>query len=170
MRFFKCWFDSLTPEQRRAIKNYTDGEYREINQCVRGKGPCSEKIKKMIEDIREALDKAEMPMDLIVKRGGIVDILGKINKEVDAMKNPQELIGKEIHTRGFMSTGFVDPRMDNVVINITIRKGTKGCAYVGNVSANKNEEEVLCLPGKILLIKKVELRDKRLIVEAVMVN
>lgn len=168
MRFFQCWLQSLTADEKKAIHDYTDGEYHEINRCLRGQGPCSEDIEKMIEIITKALNRSSMPVGVKVKRGGALDILGELTSI--ATNNPQSLRGKEFSTPGFMSTGLVESRTDKVEMEIVIRKGTTGCAYVGSISANKKEEEVLCVSGKKLRITKVKVEGKKLVLEAEMIN
>jgi hypothetical protein len=158
----------LSPDEKKAIRDYTDGEYHEINRCLRKQGSCSKEVNRIIETLKIALNKAVILSDIIVKRGGTVDILGELKD--DAAQNPQGLLGKVVSTPGFMSTGLVQPRTDKVELRIKIRKGTKGCAYVGNMSANKKEEEVLCVPEKKLRITKVEVRGKKLMLEAEMID
>lgn len=167
-RFFQCWFQSLTPEEKKVILDYTDGEYNEINRCLREPASCNEEVTGIINKLKSALNKAKIPVDILVKRGGAVEILGEL-KDI-ATKNPQQLVGRSFSTPGFMSTGLVQPRSNKVELRIKIREGTKGCAYVGNNSANPREEEVLCVPGKKLRITKVEVRDKKLVLDAEMIN
>ncbi len=154
---YSDWEKSLTKEEREALQAYTGDNYKNINQVLRGKE--SDYIgnnEQYAKNIESALNKAEVPEDIITYRGTTPSVLGEI---IDL--SPEDMVGKILHDDAFVSTS-VNPLIveygyseKGVTFIIEIPKGTSG-AYIAPVSnVGLGEAELLLNKGQDMIILEV---------------
>ena len=142
--------ENLTEQQKTALKKYTGNSAYQINRKL-AKGEDLGKYAEQAELISSALQKCEIPRDVIVQRKTILEHLNIPDEIVQQIKNNKNLIvllkNKVIINKSFTSTSIIDfdypPR--DVVIKFKVPKGYKGAAYIKNVAYQKyqNQQEVL---------------------------
>ncbi|MHA2612989.1 ADP-ribosyltransferase [Listeria monocytogenes] len=153
---FSVWRNSLSSREIQAIRDYTDiWHYGNMNGYLRGS------VEKLVPDNAEriknlssALEKAELPDNIILYRGTSSEILDNF---LDLKNlNYQNLVGKTIEEKGFMSTTTISNQTfsGNVTMKINAPKGSKG-AYLAHFSETPEEAEVLFNIGQKMLIKEV---------------
>lgn len=147
------WANSLSPEGKEAVKDYTGTAYVNINATLRG-------IQKQFEPgnyekalhLHESLQSASIPTNCTVYRGASSKALGALRMLPDNM-----LIGKVISDKGFMSTS-IDRNSafgGDTLLVIDVPKGSHG-AYVGDISSfGHYESEVLFDVGSKMRITDV---------------
>lgn len=147
------WTESLSEEERCAVRAYTGSAYENINGVLRGKiasfAPGNEE---RAFQLHQALSRARLPQECVVYRGASAEALGAYKDLAD-----QELIGKRIYDDGFMSTSLnkEDSFGGEVKLCITAPKGSNG-AYVGYAgSYGHQESEVLFCDGQIMKVTGV---------------
>lgn len=139
------WSKGLSNEEFNALKDYTREEpnyYRNINKKLRGKTAFFDSgNRERAFLIHNALKKSEIPCPCTVYRGGPPDILGKFKNMSD-----DELIGKVLLDKGFMSTSIVKGCEfgGNVKLEIFVPSGSKGAYLSNGISAiGEGEHEIL---------------------------
>jgi hypothetical protein len=154
---FKDWRDGLTPEQKQAVRGYSNQDYTDVNNFLRNKGTAegaSEKAKLLTDTMRSS----EMPEDVTVHRllddPAMVDALFRV-----------ELDGAEFRDEGFTST-TMDPDMlaqldlqrgeFPILAQINIPKGARGAAISG-LTGFPEEQELLLAPGSTFRVRKSDL-------------
>lgn len=147
------WQESLSAQEKSAVYDYTGEAYENINQVMRGQASAfAAGNRETAALLRGALSKAKIPEECVVYRGASLEALGAYQHLSD-----QELIGKTIRDRGFMSTSLreKDSFGGKVKLKITVPKGANG-AYVGYISQyGHNESEVLFCDGQVMKITGV---------------
>ena len=180
------WIDELTFREKRAIATYTGSDYSSINNALRGiekkTDSWKEKYSKCVENISNALQKSEAPMDMLVYRGSGTECLKNMmdketyntllntrdnDKKTELLK--KNIVGSILQDEGFMSTSVNKNSAfsGDLRLEIKIDKGTKGGGFVKSISAYTNEEEYLLDKGTHLLIEGVRTGEKgEVIIEA----
>ena len=180
------WIDELTFREKRAIATYTGSDYSSINNALRGiekkTDSWKEKYSKCVENISNALQKSEAPMDMLVYRGSGTECLKNMmdketyntllntrdnNKKTELLQ--KNIVGSILQDEGFMSTSVNKNSAfsGDLRLEIKIDKGTKGGGFVKSISAYTNEEEYLLDKGTHLLIEGVRTGEKgEVIIEA----
>ncbi len=149
------WASTLTNEEFDAIRAYTFTEYKNINEKLRGKTLFFSKgNKENAMNLHNALQRARVPTSCTVYRGASKAALGKY-----ASLSDDELVGKHILDKGFMSTSLRSECAfgGDLLLEIQVEENAKG-AYVshGNLSAVGNSEcELLFDKGRMLKITSV---------------
>lgn len=156
---YSDWEKSLTKEEREAFQAYTETKenYKNINRVLRGKE--SNYIgnnEQYVQNIEGALNRAEVPEDIITYRGTTPSALGEI---MDL--SPEDMVGNILHDDAFVSTS-VNPLVveygyseKGVTLIIETPKGTPG-AYIAPVSTiGLGEAELLLNKGQDMLILEV---------------
>ena len=180
------WIDELTFREKRAIATYTGSDYSSINNALRGiekkTDSWKEKYSKCVENISNALQKSEAPMDMLVYRGSGTECLKNMmdketyntllntrdnDKKTELLK--KNIVGSILQDEGSMSTTVNKNSAfsGDLRLEIKIDKGTKGGGFVKSISAYTNEEEYLLDKGTHLLIEGVRTGEKgEVIIEA----
>ena len=180
------WIDELTFREKRAIATYTGSDYSSINNALRGiekkTDSWKEKYSKCVENISNALQKSEAPMDMLVYRGSGTECLKNMmdketyntllntrdnDKKTELLK--KNIVGSILQDEGFMSTSVNKNSAfsGDLRLEIKIDKGTRGGGFVKSISAYTNEEEYLLDKGTHLLIEGVRTGEKgEVIIEA----
>ena len=114
------------PDERTAVKAYTNGEYTEINDSLRHGYGLPPNLIQTIKNVATFLDRAKFPEDVTVTR----KIGGSYAKEL--LQSNSLTKGGIFIDRGFSST---DHWSGDLTIKIKIKKGQKAAA-VGHLSAH----------------------------------
>lgn len=150
----KAWSDSLSSNERNAVKDYTGTAYLNINSVLRGKESSFDAgNREKAKAIHSALSKSHLPQSCTVYRGASKEALGKYANLPD-----EALVGKIISDDGFMSTSLnsSDSFGGEVKLEIDVPAGANG-AYVGHISrAGHYESEVLFDCGQVMQITGVK--------------
>ncbi|TWM27107.1 putative ADP-ribosyltransferase Certhrax [Bacillus paralicheniformis] len=156
-KYYDHWLDSLTENEKNAIKQYTGNDYTRINNYLRGLSDSLEGVElDVIDNIKNGLKKANVPHDIQVYRGTDlrpIQDLYKIDDEGNIIA--ESLVGKIFKDDGFVSTAMVkESSFDhmNVSWEINIPKGAHA-AYLGKISHFPNEAELLLNSGQQMIIK-----------------
>ncbi|MEC1020531.1 ADP-ribosyltransferase [Bacillus paralicheniformis] len=156
-KYYDHWLDSLTENEKSAIKQYTGNDYTRINNYLRGLSDSLEGVElDVIDNIKNGLKKANVPHDIQVYRGTDlrpIQDLYKIDDEGNIIA--ESLVGKIFKDDGFVSTAMVkESSFDhmNVSWEINIPKGAHA-AYLGKISHFPNEAELLLNSGQQMIIK-----------------
>ncbi|MBA4496350.1 ADP-ribosyltransferase [Paenactinomyces guangxiensis] len=147
------WPSTLTKAEYEAVRAYTGNNYANINNVLRGiEHSYQGKNGQYVDLISQALKKHPVPEDVMVYRGAGKVALGKYQN-----LPPDQLVGKVIEDKGFMSTS-VNPSSafsNDIMFNIKVPKGTPG-AYVGGLSHFPDEMELLLDKGQKMIITEVK--------------
>ena len=127
-----------TPDEKKAVHNYTNGFYDSMNEAMRfgyHAGPKSD-----INHLVAYLDKASLPHDVVVSR----KVKGSY---AEFLKAQASHAGAEMTEYACASTS-IDPQKwsGSVQMILKIPKGSKA-AYVDSISANQGEREMLLQRG-----------------------
>lgn len=157
LKISEGWRKSLTPKEQQAIDDYYHMSF-DINSMARtgdtyaGKGTPEYKkaVKEEIKVLEKALDRAELPENLVLYRGASFEALGYKLSIFDPKPSLQELkalVGKEFVDKGFMSTSLSEEvgeafSAGALKLKLYAPKGTKG-AYISPKGDPNREREVL---------------------------
>jgi hypothetical protein len=170
---FGEWWDSLTGEEKMALRSYQNMSYADINDYLRGgsmhRAYSDADIRGLMASIDRALDKARLPRDVVAYRG--IFSSGKIFGST-----PEGLVGRTITDKGFLSTSlnrkvsretFAGKGPDAVTLRIKVPKGTRG-GYLGSLGSRHaaDERELLLSRGRKYRVTKVRKTDKGYIADA----
>ncbi len=152
MKDFDAWYSSLSSSELNGIKTYTGGAFSDMNSYLRGiKATANNMVLTAIKGCKEAMSKAKISKDVVVRRGSdLKSLKGLVGKDDDWLKNNHKsLKGEIIQDKGFMSTsplsnGGFNP--DGVEYRILLPKGSQAM-YIDKISAFKGEQEILCNAG-----------------------
>lgn len=156
-KYFGDWVKSLSKEEREAFEYYTmTGGAQQINDYLRA--PATNKphidetfIKKAISLMKNALNRAVVPHDIMVHRSVSYNWLGEeLKNELFTLRenfNVDKLVGKEHIEKGFTSTSLKKGTFGQAIsINIQVPKGMHAAA-IADVSIASSEHELLFPPG-----------------------
>ena len=148
---FEDWSFDLLDEEADAITCYTENKYyKNINSVLRGlEKEFHVGNAEIVENISKALNKCELPEDIIVHRITSKSALGKL-KDYPIEK----LVNKIIDEKAFMSTSLLEKSnfSGNVKMIIEAPKGSTA-AYIADLSRCFTEYEVLFDKGQEMIIK-----------------
>ncbi|MHC1748096.1 MAG: ADP-ribosyltransferase [Cellulosilyticaceae bacterium] len=145
----------LSSSEIQALIKYSGDDYVNINNSLRGLETLTETNERTTQELLDALEKASLPNKMTLHRGTSTDALGVLKGEL-----PENLIGKTIVEKGFMSTSMNDAVASetfsgNMQITIQAPIGAKGID-ISSVSEYVNEAEVLFQAGTEMVITKAE--------------
>ncbi len=166
---FDVWREALSLSERTAISQYTKRDFLTINPVLRGMKKESDyfmaKVEKQISLISGALQKSELPEKIFLFRTINSHYLGDLEKI-----KPQQLIGKTIQEKGFLSTSLVPLFYYPGRLSMVIKAPEKiNGAFLGSLSKYSGECEFLLDKGQELLIKNAKRIDdykESLLIEA----
>jgi len=165
MENYKQWRNNLTPNEIKAINDYTDiFHYGNMNNYLRG---ISDNLNsgnlERINSLTSALEKAKLPEDMILYRGTSKEMIADLIN----VKNPnfKDLIGKTIEEKGFMSTSLLESEKFSGDLSLIINapRNSQG-AYLGHFSQNPKEAEILFNKGQKMVIREVNENNGNLII------
>jgi len=147
-----------TPAQLDAVKEYTELDYRSINEALRGvEGATLDAAQaQTVQNIDAALAGRTMPVDAELWRGYTVPV-------ANIGDDPAKLVGTVLRDPAFMSTDInkatallmaeeTDAARQSIVLTIRGRAGSTPGAYVQAVSGSKTELEFLMPRGTPLRV------------------
>ena len=150
---YSTWANELSNEEASAINEYTgDNCFQNINAVLRdAESQYNGSNAQIVQQLNQALRKASVPKNIILFRGASKIMLGKY-----ADFPPEQLIGKVISDKAFMSTSLVNEGAFNSDLTLIIEapEGAQG-AYIGNLSYYPDETEVLLNREQQIVIKEV---------------
>ncbi len=143
------WWNSLNDDQKKAVHGFTGGDYGEVNRLLGGRFDVTEygydEELKQVQDMTSALDMAEIPEDIWVRRGvstshinrmfGVKNLATPVTSLNEAI--PQAIADERIiDVKNFMSTSAAsDSGFPGVEMKIFVPKGSKG-VFAEPFSAN----------------------------------
>lgn len=148
---FEDWSFDLLDEEADAITCYTENKYyRNINSVLRGlEKEFHVGNAEIVENISKALNKCELPEDIIVHRITSQTVLGDI-KSLPL----EDMVDNIIKEKAFMSTSLLEKSTftGNLKLIIEAPKGSTA-AYIADLSRCFTEYEVLFDKGQEMMIK-----------------
>lgn len=148
---FEDWSFDLLDEEADAITCYTENKYyKNINSVLRGlEKEFHVGNAEIVENISKALNKCELPEDIIVHRITSQTILGDI-KSLPL----EDMVDNIIKEKAFMSTSLLEKSTftGNLKLIIEAPKGSTA-AYIADLSRCFTEYEVLFDKGQEMMIK-----------------
>lgn len=149
------WTDLITSEERYAVEVYTGSAYENMNAYLRGQ-ISSTSYADEIKQATEALKKASLPEEVIVRRGSDYNMLRELGVDISEA-NKDKMVGALVTDKGFMSTSpaFDGGFSGDIEYVIKVPKGSQAM-YVDTISQNRGEEELLINRGGKYIIEDVE--------------
>lgn len=152
------WLKTISKNELESIQEYTGAAYEVMNEYLRG---ISDKYvgdweKEQIKQATEALKKASLPKETIVRRGSNYNMLRELDIDISEA-NKDKMIGSLVTDKGFTSTSpSFDGGFDGTIeYIIKVPKGSQAM-YVDNISLNQGEQEILINRGGRFIIEDVE--------------
>lgn len=156
------WTKKITSEEQRGVRIYTGDSYKLMNAYLRGQKTADEVGERIINSIdmcASALEKASTTRDMIVRRGDDYNMLEELG--VDFSKaNLENIKGSPLTAKAFFSAspdpyGGFDKSIEYIV---KVPKGSQAM-YVGSISINEGEKELLINRGGRYILEDVEYYD-----------
>jgi hypothetical protein len=150
------WLKGITSEQREAVRIYTGSAYDNMNEYLRGLRK-NTYYQKEIEACKEALAKASLPQDTVVRRGSGYNMLSELGLGNITPQNKDRVIGAIVQDKGFTSTspsstgGF----SDSIEYVIKVPQGSQAM-YIAPISKFHSEKELLINCGSKYVVEDVE--------------
>jgi hypothetical protein len=163
---FGKWEKSLSPSESDALYRYSNTMYEGINWSLRNNDPGQLHLYRHdISRLESAIDRARVPEDIIVFRGG------KAIKNADGMRltfeQTKKLEGQIVKDNGFISTAFdrnwvieafvkqSKPGVDGIIYELQVKRGTRAACLGERIAAHGEEAELLIQRGSSIKILKV---------------
>lgn len=149
------WVDHISKDEKHGIQMYTDDAYVDMNEYLRGI-TSETRYKKEINKCTEALKKASLPKDVIVRRGSDYNMLNKFGIEISE-SNKKKFVGAMVTDKGFTSTspalsgGF----SGDIEYIIKVPRGSQAM-YIDKISYHRGEQELLINRGGKFIIEDIE--------------
>lgn len=149
------WLRTISASERRGVEVYTGSAYYDMNKFLRGR-TSSTSYEDEIKMCAQALSKASLPQETIVRRGADYNMLRELGVPVTE-SNKGALIGAIVEDKGFMSTSPAPHGGFSGDIEYVIRlpQGSQAM-YVDSISRHKGEEELLINKGGRYQVEDVE--------------
>ena len=150
------WLKTISSSEKEGVRIYTGSAYGNMNRYLRGQTD-STMYKKEIEWCTDALKKASLPKETIVRRGADYNMLKELGIGKVTPQNKDKVIGAIVTEKGFLSTspshhgGF----SWGIEYVIKVPKGSQAM-YVDTISKHKGELELLINRGGKFTIEDVE--------------
>jgi hypothetical protein len=126
--------NTMTSEERDAVEAYQDGEYTAINKALAGKSVSGDPqaVQKLVTNMKSAMDKSVIPMDLTLYRGieqDVNTVTGMANPEVgDLFVHPGYVSTSwsKLVASSFSSTSSSKPSNTTTLLEMSVKAGTQG--------------------------------------------
>ena len=134
-----------TAAQKSSLRTYTGASYSSMNNCLRGKGPCTEQTMKHIKNAQAGMRRSTR--NIVLRRGTNADEFPGFARHA-SLAELKSLEGREITADSFLSSSFGDRAAfgGNVLIEFDVPAGTP-MAYVKDISQYSSENEILLGAG-----------------------
>lgn len=144
---FSSWRNKLSEAQVTAIARYTNGDYRDINNVLRGKTKGDADTRAQVKNLKSAFNHALSK--------NVTSYRGTGTTDAETLKG-MTTVGGVFRDKGAFSTSisrtvaqsWAGSKPNAVVFTIRLPKGYKGAAFVQSISGHKNEKELLIKPGQ----------------------
>lgn len=147
----------LNPQERNAVTGYTSFNFTEMNRRLRA-GETLGDLKKDIDYMTKAVNKGSFNETIYLRRGSEINALQGLTGQDVIKGKGQELVGKIIQDKGFVSTSpYIDGGFTQTTVEyiIEVPKGYP-TLNVAPISAYRSEAEVILQRGTRFLINDVE--------------
>jgi hypothetical protein len=150
------WLKAINSSERAGVVKYTSNAYSDMNRYLRGQSN-STNYAKEIEACKNALSKASLPQETIVRRGSGYNMLTELGFGNVTPQNVDKFIGAIVVDKGFVSTspsphgGFGG----SIEYVIKLPKGSQAM-YVDSISRFQGEQELLINCGGRYAVEGVE--------------
>lgn len=151
------WLQLVTSSQREGVEIYTGSAYVEMNNYLRGiSSRISSDRKDAIQNCTEALARASLPQETIVRRGSDYNMLRELGIDFGP-SNKSSVIGAMVTDKGFVSTSPASGGGFSGDIEYVIRlpEGSQAM-YVDTISRHRGEQELLINRGGQYVVEDVE--------------
>lgn len=149
------WIQEISFAEKKSVRVYTGNAYKEMNMFLRGQMPYTSYAED-INQATEALKKASIPEEVIVRRGSDYNMLKELGIDISE-ENKDKLVGTVVTDKGFLSTspdiygGF----SEDIEYIIKVPKGSQAM-YVDTISKHEGEKELLINRGGKFFVEDVE--------------
>lgn len=138
----------LTGEDKKAINEYTDWGYKEINKSLRDNQELSDSLEELKNNLEEALDKlpfyeGDVQRGISIPKADLQDFLNNYQK------------GDILLTKEFLSTSAGSLTEDFVYSDIIFKIKSKTGRHIKEYSGMKEENEVLFKTNSTFIVKEV---------------
>lgn len=142
-----------TAAQKSSLRTYTGSSYHTINNCLRGKGPCSEQTLKHIKNAQAGMRRSTR--NIVLRRGTNADEFPGFARSA-TLEQLKSLEGRELQSDSFLSSSFGDSAAfgGNILIEFHAPAGTP-MAYVKDISHFESENEILLGAGMRYVVESV---------------
>lgn len=155
------WAETLSETEAEALARYKGGEGRLMNEAAHAPETVAPEVAADVFALETALARAEAPADMVVFRG-------VSQAEADLYRGLAR--GETLSTRGFLSMTLdrehasrIADTQNGIVIEIVVRKGQKGVAYVHPFPSYRYRQyEVLGNLGTVLRVLRADEQGIRL--------
>lgn len=153
----KNWLQTISSSEKSGVVTYTGSAYFDMNDYLRGL-KSSTRYSTAIKNCQEALSKASLPKDVVVRRGSGYNMLNDLGIGKVTAENKSNFIGSVVLDKGFMSTspsptgGFT---YEDIEYIIKVPQGSQAM-YVDSISKHKGEQELLINCGGKFKVEDVE--------------
>ena len=150
------WVNAITGNEKYGVEVYTGSAYTNMNRYLRGQSS-STIYKDEIKWATDALKKASLPRETIVRRGSGYNMLDDLGAGRVTPENKSNFIGAIVQDKGFVSTspssygGFTD----DIEYVIKLPKGSQAM-YVASISRHSSEQELLINRGGKYIVEDIE--------------
>lgn len=157
-----AWVPKLTKEELKSVQAYTGSAYFDMNRYLRGLERSTD-YKDKIKLAKDALKKAQLPRDTIVRRGSGFDSLKNllgVEKGSEIVPNKDRFIGAVIQDKGFMSTSPIASGgfSGDIEYIIHVPEGANAM-YVDSISLHEGERELLINAGSKFVVEDMEINE-----------
>lgn len=151
------WLRVITKTQRDGVTTYTGSAFTEMNEYLRGiSSSISSSREAAIKSCTEALRKASLPQETIVRRGSDYNMLRELGIDF-SQANKSAVIGAVVTDKGFVSTS-PDPHggfSGSIEYVIRLPEGSQAM-YVAPISKYSSERELLINRGGRYMVDDIE--------------
>jgi hypothetical protein len=153
------WRRSLVPEERAALAHWRGIGGQALNRIARGDVPATPALAAELARLAAALDRAVLPRAAVVYRGaGAAELAG-----LGAPGSTGRLMGFAASSLDRLIAEDFARRHGGGVIEIRVRAGTRGAAYLQALRARPRQYELLLAAG--LVYRVVSRSKRRLVIE-----
>jgi len=155
-----------TQEEKDALTYYTSHEYSKINDYLRGKETAGPGIVKKINQITDAIEKADIKENIVVWRG--THLSNFTQAEQYKLLPVEQWADRPLRDLAFSSTSMLkDSAFTDkpVFMQILVPKGSRG-AYISSLSEFETEYEMLFQKGAGFKILEAQENDGKIFIKA----
>lgn len=155
---FVVWSDTLDEDEKDAIEQYTNFNYKVVNNYLRGKGELDDwdtiKAQKIIKPLEKAIDRFELKDDIIVHRKMSANVINMF--KVGDIWQDDAFVSTTPIKGSFIPLGDDDTQSLKVIDMVIHVKAGKGVgAWVAPISEFRDENEFLLNRGTRFRVKRI---------------